>query len=259
MIVLDKGFSSGGLADEFIERYLIANGVAQWVDSVNGNNSNSGSESEPVATIAQAITNCATLNGDIIVVKAGHSEVLTSAITLSKSGIKIFGIGEGANAPKITVNGAIDAFDVTGNFCEINNIYFLASTAAATARINLAGTGNVVRNCTFLCGADDASSITITSAGTYCRIENCIFTVTANGPDHGVKVESASAVGLTISNCTFNGGTHNWDLGGIYSAFAHTFHYQAITLTGDAGIAHTASAKGWMSDLIAGEGSQVSL
>ena len=259
-IFLENGFatsSEGG--DNFILEDILATGAVHWVDSVTGNNSYPGTEAQPLATLTQAITNATANNGDIIIIKSGHTETLTSAVTISKAGLKIFGIGSGSAAPRFTVNAAIDGITVTANNVELNNLYFPVSTlTGVTARVNVDAANVRIKGCTFLCGQYDLSSVTITANGLYAKIESCTFTVSADGPDYGVIVESASAVGLYIRDCAFNGGSYNWDLAGIYSAFAHlNYHYQTITLTGDAGITHTAAAKGWMSELIASDGSQV--
>jgi hypothetical protein len=81
--------------------------------------------------------------------------------------------------------------------------------------------------------------------------------VSADGPDSGILVESADAVGLVVKDCTFNGGTYNWDDAGLYSNAAHlNFWYDTNTLT-DARIVHAAAAKGLISNTVASEGSSV--
>lgn len=257
-IVIENGLTDD-TADDLITGDLIATGSVIWVDSVAGNNSYAGTEAQPLATLAQAITNATANNGDLILIKSGHSETLTSAITVSKAGMKIFGLGDGSDAPHFTCNAAIDCITVTANNVELNNLYFpVGTTAINTARINVDAANVKIKSCTFMCGLYDASSITLTANALYAEIESCTFTVSADGPDYGVIVESASAVGLRIQDCAFNGGTYNWDLAGVYSAFAHlNFIYDTITLTGSAAITHTAAAKGIICGTIAAEGSQV--
>jgi hypothetical protein len=251
--------SSTAGADAFISNDLIVTGVIHWVYSVTGNDSNDGAEATPLATLAQAITNATANNGDIIVIKSGHTETLTSAIALSKAGIKVFGLGSGSNAPKFTVNAACDGINITGANCEVNNLYFpVGTTAGNTGRINIGAAHVKVKGCTFMCGVRDQDSITIAAAGLYTEIDSCTFTVSADGPDSGVLIEAAAAVGIHIHDCAFGGATYNWDNGAIYSTFAHTeFIYQGNTLTGSACIVHTGTAKGWASGTVAGDGSFV--
>lgn len=261
-VIIENGLAATSEgADVFITTDIIATGAVIWVDSVNGSDANSGLEGSPLATLAAAITAATANNGDIIVIKSGHTETLTSAITVNKAGVKIYGIGNGSSAPKFTVNASsIDGISITANNVEINNLYFpVGTTASNSSRVNVDAANVRIKGCTFLCGQYDLSSITLTANALYASIESCTFTVSADGPDHGIIVESASAVGLYVYNCTFNGGTYNWDIAAIYSASAHlNFVYDTVTLTGDAAITHTAAAKGWLSNIIAGDGSQVS-
>lgn len=263
-ILAENGFvASTSGADSFIYNDMIITGGVIWVDSVNGSDSNSGSEVAPLATIAQAVTNATANTGDIIIVKSGHTETLTTAITMSKAGLKIFGVGSGSSAPNITVGAAIDGFDITADDCEINNIYFpIGTTATNTSRINIGADRARIKGCTFLCGQYDLESITITSAGTNATIDSCTFTVSADGPDAAIEIESASATGLRIYSCSFDGGsgTNNFDNSAINSAVAHlNFVYDTVTLTNGAKIVHSAGAKGWISNPIAGDGSTVTV
>lgn len=249
--------STASGADSFIYSDIFVTGAVHWVDSVNGNDANAGTFEEPLATLAQAITNATANNGDVIICKSGHTETVGSTITVSKAGLKIFGMGSGTSRPSFTVNAATDGIDVTGADVELNNLYFPAGTTATnTARINVGAARCRIKNCGFVCGAYDADTITIPDAGDGCEIDSCTFTVSADGPNAGVKVESATALGLKIKNCSFSGGSSaiGWDDGAIYSAVAHTeYEYSAITLTYYSHIIHTAAAKGWCSGVIASD------
>ncbi len=259
-IVACNGFaSSTSGADDFIQDHVVSTGAVHWVDSVTGNDSNSGSEGQPLATIAQAITNATANNGDIILVKSGHVQSLSSAITVNKAGIRIFGIGNGTSAPAITVVAAIDGINITADDVEINNIYFPAGTTATnTARINVDADRVRIKNCRFNCGAFDSNTITLTSNASNCEIDSVSMSITADGPDGGIVIEGA-VTGLHVFNSSFDGGDFNWDNAAIYSAAAHlNYRYETITLTNEAGISHTnSSSKGVIGDLIEGDGSQV--
>lgn len=257
---LENGLASTG--DTVLDGEIITTGATLWVDSVNGNDSNAGTKESPLATLAAAITAATASNGDIIVIKSGHTETLTSAITVSKAGLKIYGLGSGSSAPNFVCNAAIDCFDVTGAAVELNNLYFpVGTTAGNNSRINIGATGVRIKGCTFACGQYDQNTITIPAAGTYARIESCAFSVSADGPDAAILVESASAVGLYVASCTFDGSTYNWDNGAIYSAAAHlNFYYLNNTLSNNALIVHTSStAKGILYGTVTDEASEVRL
>lgn len=260
MRYIEAGIASTG--DEFLDADLVITGAVIWVDSVLGNDANAGTKELPLATLAQAVTNATASNGDIIVLKAGHTETLTSTITISKAGLKIFGLGVGSGAPNFICNAAIDCIDVTAADVELNNLYFpAATTAISTALIN-AGAANLrVKGSTFVCGAFTQYGITVPAAGTNLRVLNCNFSVSADGPDAGIVVESASATGLRVEDTTFDGSTFNWDDAAIYSAVGHlNFIYDTVTLTNNARIRHTStSAKGIVSNPIGDPAVEISL
>lgn len=262
----ENGFalSSEG-ADTFITNDVITTGTVIWVDSVNGSNdTGTGSEGKPLATLAQAISNTTASNGDIIVIKAGHTETYAGILTVpsNRPGIKIYGLGNGSSAPNFIAAAATDLFLVQAPNAEINNLYFPAGTTATnTARINIDAANVRIKGCTFKCGAFDQDTITLTVNAVRPRIESCAFTVTASGPRYGISVENAAVVGLYLKDCAFDGGSYNWSVAAIFSAVAHlSFHYETITLTNDASISHTSTgAKGWISGVSADDGSTVSV
>ena len=259
-LVACNGFAdSDSGADEFIQNHVVATGAVHWVDSVTGSDANPGSEGQPLATLAQAITNATANNGDIVIIKSGHTQSLSSAVTVNKAGVRIFGIGNGTDAPTFTVTAAIDGINITADDVEVNNLYFPAGTSATnTARINVDADRARIKNCRFNCGAQDSNTITITSNGTNCEIDSVTMSVTADGPDGGIVVESA-VTGLHIFNSSFDGGDYNWDNAALYSTAALlNYRLESITLTDEASIAFTnASNKGVLGNIEAGDGSQV--
>lgn len=98
-------------------------------------------------TIAAAVAACVASRGDVIYVLPGYTETVTTAITVSKAGVSIIGLGAGSNRPTITGNAAIDVFDVTGAGVTIENLQFAApETDDQTSDINVAAAGCTIRN-----------------------------------------------------------------------------------------------------------------
>jgi len=187
-------------------------GLVQWLDTINGNNANAGTHPEqPVKTLAQAVTNSAA-NG-IIIIGAGSSESLTDSgggvgQALALAGLSIFGCGTGSSRPRYTCADIINLFNVSAADVWIENLYFPASTAAATARILLAATGNVVKDCYFECGASDTNrALNIRDSNNTVR--GCSSVTTASRPAIGLEV-SVAADCTVIEDCTFNGGSYGW-------------------------------------------------
>lgn len=99
------------------------------------------------STISDALTNCVASRGDVILVLPGYTETLTAALTVSKAGVSIIGVGNGSLKPQITVNGAVDGLNITGANVLVENINFAApETDEATAMINVAAANVTLRN-----------------------------------------------------------------------------------------------------------------
>jgi hypothetical protein len=100
------------------------NGNVYFVNSVSGSDGNPGTADFPYATIAAAYSVATADSGDIIVCTAGHAETISAAggLTLSKSGIVIWGLGEGAERPTLTFGTSTAATVlITGASTQIYN------------------------------------------------------------------------------------------------------------------------------------------
>lgn len=101
-----------------------------WVDSGSATKADSvGSgmnPEKPFATIDYAIGRCTANNGDIIYVKEGHTETLTTAgdITCDKAGVSIIGLGQGADRPTLTFSSTDNSASIliTAASVKIKNI-----------------------------------------------------------------------------------------------------------------------------------------
>lgn len=195
-----------------------------YVDSVDGDAAFDGlTPQTALVTVAAAIT--AASAGDKIIIAAGHVETLTAAVAISKAGLSLIGQGKGTRRPTITLNGSVDAWDITAANVLIENIMWNEATdASATASINVGAINAVIRGCHFDLGANDTECITVPAAGDGCVIEDCTFIVTANGPLRAIEIEDAGVDDLTIRNNRFYGGnaTNVWDTAAINSGVAHT-------------------------------------
>lgn len=148
-VIPEVGKSVKVLPSELLNFGIITKGTGKviYVDSAVGSNNNNGFEpGEAKATIAGAISAATANNGDIILVLPGHSETVTSAITVSKAGLSIIGMGEGLLRPSITGNGTIDAVDITANNVLLENFQFPApGTDDQASDVNVSGAGVTLR------------------------------------------------------------------------------------------------------------------
>jgi hypothetical protein len=108
-------------------------GNVYWVDNTTGSggsDGNPGTFQAPLATIDGAINRCIANHGDVIMVKAGHVETLTTAseIAMDVAGVEIIGMGVGDARPIINLNpGTVtfSCFNITAQNCSVRNIVFI--------------------------------------------------------------------------------------------------------------------------------------
>lgn len=195
-------------------------GDVYYVHSGEGENEANGkSEIEAVADITTAIGLCFPNQGDIIVCLPGHAETIATEITCNVPGITIVGLGNGVNRPTLSQTLSGDGISLESANVVWDNFYFPATvTGTATSRFNMNEQNCVVRNCLFLCGAQDAETITWTADGDESMVENCEFRVTADAPTAAIEIEAA-VNGVRIVGCIFrDGGSSNtWDTAAINS------------------------------------------
>lgn len=183
-----------------------------YVDSGNGSDGNDGRDPGfPKATIDAAINACTASQGDVILVQPGHSETLTTQISLDVIGVSIIGVGEGTLRPQITVNAGIDGIDIGAANCRVENIQFNEATdAAADSSINVDAADAVIARCHFDEGAnDDEGTITVTASADRLTVEDCTVIVTANGPVEWIVFEGVVDRPIIQGNTVLCGGATN--------------------------------------------------
>jgi len=157
-----------------------SSGTYFWVDSGNPSGTGSGDFDDPYTTLAAAYAACTTGEGDVIIMKVGHAETISvnTALTLSKSGVFVIGLGSGALRPTITLTG---------------------TTAAVT--IAVSGANQTFRNFIVSCGVDElVAAFTISAAG--CTID-AVDWVEASASYQAITFITTTAGGtrLTVKNC----------------------------------------------------------
>lgn len=185
-------------------------GSVQWLDTINGVDAalpGGSTPEQPVKTLAQAVTNSAA-NG-VIVIGEGSAESLSGSQTIALAGLSIFGCGSGSSRPRYTCTGAVDMWNLSAAGIWVENIYFPASTAAATSRIKSGADRQVFKDCYFECGANDTNRALNLFGGLSCQVTGCSFVTTASRPAIGLEI-SNSINDTAIEDCTFNGGSYGW-------------------------------------------------
>ena len=113
----------------------------------SGSDGNPGTFNAPFATIDYAIGQCGANRGDIIMVKPGHAETITTAaiIVMDVAGIAIVGMGSGSNRPTLTfatnttanipitaANMSIQNFLIRSNKADVASVFTATGTATPT-------------------------------------------------------------------------------------------------------------------------------
>lgn len=206
-------------------------GLYIFVSSTTGSNGNLGLDAtKPKATIAGAVLAARTGKGDVIVVLPGHTESFTAAaaLTISKAGLYIVGLGVGAARPTLTwststaaqviVSGAQTTLDnFVLDFTGIDAIVAAMSVTAAdfalvnsTVYTNTGTTGCVL-------------GILTAATATRFRLENNLFfgpatnsgTTTTAQVKHEVGIDYVIRGNVFMGKCTQNILNATTILGGL--------------------------------------------
>lgn len=170
----------------------------------SGSNGNSGLDpSQPLATIDYAIGKCTASKGDVILVMPGHTETVTSSITMDVAGVTIWGMGWGNLRPLITHGLAGDAITITAANCMVGNLRFMIGIDAVTAFVNVAAAGCVVKDLRIqsaTTGLNSVGVITVTADGDDCLIDGVQIYNEVVESVGGIVIEGA-ATNVEVCNC----------------------------------------------------------
>ena len=170
-------------------------------------------------TIAEAEAKCVSNRGDKIYVLPGHTESVSTIITLDVAGLTIIGIGHGTDRPNLTqaTTGTSAVFTISAANIGIKNIYFTGSATGTNERfiINTAAKTSsylTVEDCVFEQKSKNLHAIGMSPHDTdsticdYWTFKNCTWLGTAAGPDSAIYIKSLTypASYLTIEECIFN-------------------------------------------------------
>lgn len=216
-------------------------GSVIWLDSVNGADANAGTERElPKKTFAAAYAVAAA--GSVIVIEAGSAFSWGVAQALALSDLTVLGLGSGVTSPRFTCTAAVDLFQVGAAGVKFQNLYFSASTAAATSRVNVAVAGAEfeARDCYFECGASDTgAAILVSGAAGSGRVDGCTFIATAARPAIGLSI-AAAADDWKVVNTVFDGGSFGWtDYAFKVSAAATGIRAEHVTMVNHSDLGFT--------------------
>jgi hypothetical protein len=164
--------------------FWVYNGSALLSGQKGGSNGNKGTFDAPFSTLDYAIGQCTANRGDIIFVKPGHAETVSSAtaLALDVAGVAIVGLGVGTNRPTFTLD------------------------TATTATIGVSANNISMTNCIVSANfADIVSAFTVTAK--YCTLDRVAIQATATNMNflHVIDTNTTdnSSDGLTVVGCTW--------------------------------------------------------
>lgn len=142
--------------------FWVGNSTTVPAGCVGGAGGNPGTYKQPLATIQQALDKCQANTGDIVLVKPGHAETISSAsiLTMNKAGVAVIGLGSGSNRPTLTFTTAVTAnIPITAANMAISNILFKANFLDIVSVFTATGTNTPTDFCVENCEFRDGSSV----------------------------------------------------------------------------------------------------
>lgn len=181
-------------------------------------NGNDGTFNAPFSTLDYAISRCVANRGDVIFVKPGHAETISSAsiCALDVAGVAVIGLGIGSNRPTFTHTTAATAnIPITAANMSIQNLLFVANFADVasffTATTTATPTDFTVENCEF---RDTTSALNALTIITGNATANCLDGLTfVNNTISSLGTTAATtAIKTTVANkrITITDNFGNW-------------------------------------------------
>lgn len=176
--------------------FWVYNGSALLTGQKAGSNGNKGTFDAPFATIDYAIGQCTADRGDIIFVKAGHSETITAAagIDADVAGIAIIGLGSGRNRPTINFTTATAAdIDIDAANITIKNFFIdVTGIDAVIGALDVNAADFTLEGCEVLMADSGGQAtefiVTATAADRMAVLDNVIRSPNA-GANNAISIE----------------------------------------------------------------------
>ena len=214
-----NGLDPDGGSELLTGKPFITSGDVWYVHATEGTDGSGAAgqnRSKPLATLAQAISNAA--HEDIIVLKDGHTETVTSAWAVAKR-LTIVGAGSSDGKPtaKLTLNAAsASMFTPSSDNVEMQNIW-IEENAQSNSTSKILVTGDYFRmvGCYVEGNANDTSALlTFSTSANNCRVEGTTFisTATVNTALPEAAISCPVAISdLELEGVTIDGGAVGWD------------------------------------------------
>ena len=189
--------------------YWLSNATTVLPGQVGGSNGNPGTFNAPFSTLDYAVSSCTANRGDIIFIKPGHAETISSAtaLALDVAGVAIVGLGLGTKRPTFTLDtAATTTIAVSADNMAIVNCRFIANFLGITSAFTVAAAAFfTIDNCSFtdtsaILGFLSAVKTTVSTNSDFLQVSNCFIKSDATTKSVAPIVVLNTMTGLTLAD-----------------------------------------------------------
>lgn len=189
--------------------FWVSNATTVLPGQIGGSDGNPGTFGAPFSTLDYAIGRCTANRGDIIFIKPGHAETITSATTINMdvAGVAIVGLGAGTKRPTFTYTTADTAtIPVSADNMALINCRFVGNFLSIAAAITVAAAANLtIDACDFtdtsaILGFLSAVKTTVSVNADFLQISNCYIKSDATTKSVAPIVVLGTMTGLTLTD-----------------------------------------------------------
>jgi hypothetical protein len=189
--------------------YWVSNATPTLPGQIGGSDGNPGTFNAPFSTLEYAITSCTANRGDIIFIKPGHAETISSATALAfdVAGVAIVGLGAGTKRPTFTLGtAATTTIAVSADNISISNCRFIGNFLSITSAFTVAAAAYfTIDNCSFtdtsaILGFLSAVKTTVSVNSDFLQVSNCFIKSDATTKSVAPIVVLNTMTGLTLTD-----------------------------------------------------------
>jgi hypothetical protein len=189
--------------------YWVSNATTVLPGQIGGSNGNPGTFNAPFGTLEFAISSCTANRGDIIFIKPGHAETISSATALAfdVAGVAIVGLGAGTKRPTFTLDtAATTTIAVSADNMSISNCRFIGNFLSITSAFTVAAAAYfTIDNCSFtdtsaILGFLSAVKTTVSTNSDFLQVSNCFIKSDATTKSVAPIVVLNTMTGLTLAD-----------------------------------------------------------
>jgi len=202
-----NGFGSG-VTVRGVPLLMAYSGKVFWVDSTTGSNSGKGTFDRPFGTIDYAIGRCTANKGDIIAVKAGHTETVSTAsgIDFDVAGVAVIGFGVGSMRPTINISATAGFVDFSAANCFLTNVLITGGIDAVVKTVLIDAADCTLDNVEIRDNTGEMTDGILTTANAVrAKILNHIHNGAAGaGTNTAIGIVGGSGIEITINRMDGN-------------------------------------------------------